>query len=233
MFLLGVSILINTCKKESEMSISTGEISDKTAYSITITGKVNNIGKGAVQYGHMYSRSPNETVTLGSELPTKFGVPGNGIEFPSQFVTLFPGEKYYVKAYITDGTNTVYGKEISFTTNDCPDTPEYTGSSVENNTPATLEIIFKKELADISPPASAFIVREGYVDGNIIMWYYKGVTKAMVSGNKVILTLLESIHSGTRVTFTYQLNDTNSIQSSTGCRAPYLNNMSVINRVNP
>lgn len=36
-------------------------------------------------------------------------------DLPSQFYNLEAGTKYYINAYLTDGSTPVYGKEISYT----------------------------------------------------------------------------------------------------------------------
>ena len=106
-------IVPTTCKKlEKTMLVSTGDVSNITTNTAEITGIVVDLGEGATNHGHCYGASPNVTVA-GSK--TQLGVPSVG-GFTSQLTNLDAGTKYYIKAYITNGTETVYGKEISFTT---------------------------------------------------------------------------------------------------------------------
>jgi hypothetical protein len=228
--LMGVSILTTTCKKERVMMISTGGISQKTAYTLTITGRVINTGKGAIQYGHMYANVPNATADRGNT--SKFGVPEDGIEFTSQFVNLFPGIKYYIKAYITDGTTTVYGNETIFITPDCPGSlPVYVGSTIEN--PTTLEINYNVELANIVPPISSFTVVKKLIENNLIFLTKKTVSMVTISGTKVSLTLSDPIQSGEVINFKYEWPDYNHLQTPSGCRAESLLYTYVPNHVNP
>jgi hypothetical protein len=51
-----------------------------------------------------------------SDSKTQLGKPAGTGGFTSQLTNLEAGTQYFIKAYITDGTKPVYGKEISFTT---------------------------------------------------------------------------------------------------------------------
>ncbi len=95
------------------MIVSTGEVNAITASSADISGEVIDIGEGVTQYGHCYGKSPNVDV---SGTKTQLGVPpGNG-GFTSELSGLESNTKYYAKAYLSNGSETVYGREISFTT---------------------------------------------------------------------------------------------------------------------
>jgi len=103
-----------TCKKlEKSMLVSTGEISSISTNTAEASGEVIDLGVGATQHGHCYSTTFNVT-TAGSK--TQLGKPAGTGGFTSQLTGLEAGTKYYVKAYLTNGTETTYGKEISFTT---------------------------------------------------------------------------------------------------------------------
>ena len=94
------------------MLVSTGEVTNLLTNSADVSGVVVDMGNGATQYGHCYATSPNPTIA-GSK--TQLGVPATG-GFTSQLTNLTAGTKYYIKAYLSSGTETVYGKEINFTT---------------------------------------------------------------------------------------------------------------------
>jgi len=115
-FLLLLFVLLmvpTTCKKlEKTMLVSTGEVTNLLTNSADVSGVVVDMGNGATQYGHCYATSPNPTIA-GSK--TQLGVPATG-GFTSQLTNLTAGTKYYIKAYLSSGTETVYGKEINFTT---------------------------------------------------------------------------------------------------------------------
>jgi hypothetical protein len=55
-------------------------------------------------------------------------VPSGNISFLSQLSNLEAGTKYYVVAFISDGSNTIYGNEINFTSGGF-DSTDYWSSS--------------------------------------------------------------------------------------------------------
>jgi hypothetical protein len=102
-----------TCKKpKKEMVVTTGEIINISTNSAEASGVAVDLGEGATQKGHCYSKTPNANV---SGQKTQQAASGTG-NFSSQLTNLDPGTIYYVKAYLTNGTETVYGAEKSFTT---------------------------------------------------------------------------------------------------------------------
>jgi uncharacterized protein (TIGR02145 family) len=115
LFLLLIFLIVpTTCKKlEKRMLVSTGDVSNISTNSADATGDVIDLGGGATQYGHCYATTPNVTVSVPTK--TQLGVPPGG-GYTSQLTNLTAGTKYYIKAYISNGTETVYGKEINFTT---------------------------------------------------------------------------------------------------------------------
>jgi len=94
------------------MMVSTGEVTNIQTNSAEASGMVIDLGEGATQHGHCYGTLPNVTI---AGTKTQQGTPPTG-GFTSQLTNLTAGTKYYIKAYISDGSETVYGKEISFTT---------------------------------------------------------------------------------------------------------------------
>jgi uncharacterized protein (TIGR02145 family) len=106
--------ILTTCKKvEKVMMVTTGTISDADFNSVKISGQIIDLGEGATQYGHYYSKIPNET---NYGIKTQLGTPSKTGTFTSQLTGLAAGTNYYIKAYISDRTKTVYGKEIIFST---------------------------------------------------------------------------------------------------------------------
>ena len=103
-----------SCKDlEKEMLVSTGTSSDVTATSARISGEIIDPGNGVIEHGHCYAKTPhadlrNQKTELGSA--TAKGV------FVSTLSNLEAGTTYYVKAYLRDHEQTVYGNEISFET---------------------------------------------------------------------------------------------------------------------
>jgi uncharacterized protein (TIGR02145 family) len=113
-FILLCFIVLTTCKKlEKAMFVITGKVTDVLANSAEASGQVIDMGEGATQYGHCYAKTPNVTVD-GSK--TQLGVPTGIGSFTSQLTNLEAGTQYYIKAYISNGNETVYGKEIYFNT---------------------------------------------------------------------------------------------------------------------
>ena len=106
-------IVPSTCKKlEKSMLVSTGEVTSITTNSADASGQVVDLGGGATQHGHCYSTAANATI---AGTKAELGVPAAG-GFTSQLTNLTAGTKYYIKAYISNASETVYGKEISFST---------------------------------------------------------------------------------------------------------------------
>ncbi len=134
LFLLTGLIFLNTCEKlEKEMMVSTGAAINFLISSADVTGVIVDMGKGAIQYGHCYATAPNVTIDSSK---TQFGAPIDTGGFTSQLTNLKEGTKYYIKAYLSNGNETVYGKEISFSTLP-PSSPTITTtaiSSVATNT---------------------------------------------------------------------------------------------------
>jgi uncharacterized protein (TIGR02145 family) len=94
------------------MMVSTGNVTNILTNSADASGLIIDLGEGANQRGHCYATTPNPTIT-GTK--TALGNPATG-SFTSQLTNLEAGSKYYIKAYISNGPETVYGEEINFTT---------------------------------------------------------------------------------------------------------------------
>jgi uncharacterized protein (TIGR02145 family) len=116
-FLLCLSLYLivpSTCKKlEKVMMVSTGEVSNILINSAEVSGEVIDIGNGAIQRGHCYANNPNVNI---DGPKTELGAPTGPGGFTSTLTNLEAGTKYYVKAYMRNTNETVYGEEISFLT---------------------------------------------------------------------------------------------------------------------
>jgi len=125
------SIITLTCKKlDKSMLVKTGEVTNITTNSADASGEVIDIGAGATQRGHCYGTSPNLTT---DGLKTLLGAPTGPGSFTSQLKDLEAGKKYYVKAYLQNGAEIVYGEEKNFTTNS-PSVPTLTTTSITSIT---------------------------------------------------------------------------------------------------
>jgi uncharacterized protein (TIGR02145 family) len=133
LIIIGFQIL-HSCKKlEKEMLVTTGEVTNILTNSADASGLVIDLGDGIIQHGHCYGRTPNVSV---SGLKTQLGIPAGTGGFTSQLANLEAGTEYYIKAYISDGSNYVYGKEKSFTTVS-PSVPTLTTTAVSSVTTTT------------------------------------------------------------------------------------------------
>jgi hypothetical protein len=106
-------LCLTTCKKvEKQMLVSTGTVTNILTTTADVSGNILDLGEGATQFGHCYSKTTNPT-TSGSK--TVYSSPSMG-SFTSSLEGLEAGTKYYVKAYLSRGQDIVYGDEINFTT---------------------------------------------------------------------------------------------------------------------
>jgi hypothetical protein len=113
-FLLLCLTVFTICKKiKMEMLVTTGAVTNILTNTADASGQVIDLGDGVTQHGHCYSKNANVSI---SDSKTQLGKPAGTGGFTSQLSNLEAGTKYYIKAYLTDGSVPVYGKEISFTT---------------------------------------------------------------------------------------------------------------------
>lgn len=107
-------IVLNTCKKlVKEMMVSTGDVTSISFNSADALGSIIDLGNGVTGYGHCYGKTPNVSV---NNSKTELGIPSGSGGFTSVLSGLEAGTKYFIKAYLTNGKEVVYGKEISFFT---------------------------------------------------------------------------------------------------------------------
>jgi uncharacterized protein (TIGR02145 family) len=114
-FILPILILLSasSCKKESEkiMSVSNDSILAISYTSAKAYATIIDIGEGIEQYGHLWSTSASLTV-VDNEGKTQHGSTHMTGSFSSDMTNLSPGTKYYVRAYILNSGNVVYGDVI-------------------------------------------------------------------------------------------------------------------------
>jgi hypothetical protein len=106
------SIFLYSCTKNG-IDVDTGDITNIHSTTADIAGHILSVGDGIKQYGHCYSQTQGPIV---SDEHTVFSVAIGIGSYSSHLVNLETGTTYYVKAYATDGSTAVYGKELSFTT---------------------------------------------------------------------------------------------------------------------
>jgi len=95
------------------MLVSTDEATNILANSADLPGLIVDLGEGATQHGHYYGKSASISMT---DSKTELGKPTSVTGFVSQPKNLDAGTTYYFKAYISDGSEIVFGKVKSFTT---------------------------------------------------------------------------------------------------------------------
>lgn len=107
-------VLISSCTKlEKVSSVSTGYVTEIKSNTVEVSGTIIDLGEGATGYGFCYGKTPNVTFANNN---TMLGIPKEVGVFRDNFTGLEEGTKYYYKAYLSNGTVTVFGKELSFTT---------------------------------------------------------------------------------------------------------------------
>lgn len=101
--------------------------------------------------------------------------------------------------------------------------PVYSGSVINDATPARLEMTYSLTLANIVPAASSFNVT---VNGSS-----RSVSAVSVSGTKVLLTLSSPVSHGDKVTVAYTRPSTDPLQTSSGGQAASFTAQNVTNYV--
>jgi uncharacterized repeat protein (TIGR02059 family) len=104
-----------------------------------------------------------------------------------------------------------------------PSSPVFLSASVENATPARLEMTYNLTLANVVPAATAFTVKVNSVT--------RTVSSVAISGTKVLLTLASPVVNGDAVTVAYTKPATNPLQTAAGGQAASLAAQSVTNNV--
>ena len=106
-----------------------------------------------------------------------------------------------------------------------PIAPVFSSASIENATPARVDITYNLTLANIVPAASAFAVRVNAVS--------RTVASVAISGTRVQLTLASPVVYGDVVTVAYTKPAANPLQTTAGGQAASLSAQNVTNNVIP
>ncbi len=115
-FLMTIILFPSSCKKEEEkiMKVRNDSISAVAIITARAHAAVIDIGQGITQHGHCWSTNLEPTVY---DSKTENGQVNSAGPFISNLTGLLPGSKYYVKAYVQNAGNIVYGADkLSFTT---------------------------------------------------------------------------------------------------------------------
>jgi uncharacterized protein (TIGR02145 family) len=119
-FVLGCIILTTQCKTDELIKVTklqTGNISNITYNSASASATFIDIGDNVSSYGHCWNTSGAPTIS--DEKYTVSSTAKKG-EYISSLSGLTGNTKYFVRAYVQDGGQVVYGNEINFTTSETP-----------------------------------------------------------------------------------------------------------------
>ena len=123
---------------EGSVSVSTKSVTDITTTSAVCGGSVTVSGNATVTgRGVCWSTSHNPTIAQDHTTDGQ----GDG-SFTSNITGLSAGTKYYVRGYAQYASETVYGEEKDFTTEELPQLPSVTITLI-NVTPTYLELKFE------------------------------------------------------------------------------------------
>lgn len=104
---------VRCCRESTTATVSTGEVSDITFSTATVTGNITNDGgQNITAKGAVWSTSQNPTIDLSTK--TNEGA-GTGM-FSSTLKGLNQNTTYYVRTYVTNASGTSYGQQKSFIT---------------------------------------------------------------------------------------------------------------------
>ncbi len=114
----------------NEITVKTSSVYNITANTATCGGEVSTEGtQGITARGVCWSTASNPTIANNKTIDGS----GSGV-FLSNITGLAGNTKYYVRAYATNSTGTVYGEEISFTTTTIPTVFTNTVTSIKATT---------------------------------------------------------------------------------------------------
>ena len=110
--LITVAVSFQSCKKATEPTLTTADVTDITLNSAVSGGTITSDGgEEILEKGVCWSTMQSPTIA-----DTKT-MDGNGSgNFTSNLVGLDEGTPYYVRAYATNSVGTGYGNEVTFTT---------------------------------------------------------------------------------------------------------------------
>ena len=110
-------------------SLSTGSVSNITTTTASITGNISDFaGNTITQHGHCWSTNQAPTTNLATK--TTLGARTSTGDFTSNLTNLSSSTTYYVRAYVTTSTGTVYGNEVQFTSSQSAGLPTVTTTAI-------------------------------------------------------------------------------------------------------
>jgi len=108
-------LVLNQCNKEFQrlVLLSTNNVFNVTAVSVRVSGTIFDVGEGIKEHGHCWSTQDKPDIHASK---TDLGSRKETGGFNSTLEDLYPNEKYYVRAYASDGGKIYYGEVKSFVT---------------------------------------------------------------------------------------------------------------------
>jgi uncharacterized protein (TIGR02145 family) len=94
------------------MLVRTGSVTEILITTAKVSGEILDLGEGATNYGHCYATTANPTIT-GTKTELVNPVLG---KYTSTLTGLSASTKYHVRAYLSRGTEVVYGIDSTFKT---------------------------------------------------------------------------------------------------------------------
>jgi len=111
-------LLFFACEKIEDtkiLKVKTDEVTDISATTATAKGTIVDPGEeDLLQHGFCWSVTPNPLVTILTK--TELGKSDAATTFSSNITDLSSNTKYYLKAYVTNTSRTIYGNEMEFIT---------------------------------------------------------------------------------------------------------------------
>ncbi len=114
LYVIFIVVFIHSCKKQDVyrvIKISTDTIANISDTTALVFGTIIDAGDGITQYGHCWST--NEEPTILDNFVDN-GTTSETGEFTSTLKALVPGTVYYIKAFASNGTETIYGEQKFF-----------------------------------------------------------------------------------------------------------------------
>lgn len=109
-------VLANCQKPEKIAAVKTGESSNVKATTATIGGVIIDFGDGLTTYGHCWSSTNSSPRLEACDGRTDLGENTSLVDYTSQITGLDASTNYYVRAYVSGSSGSVYGSTITFTT---------------------------------------------------------------------------------------------------------------------
>ena len=136
-FLL-ICFLISQCDDEFQrlVLISTDDVVNITAISAMASGTISDLGEGIKHHGFCWGTQDRPDIG-GSKVDLGSKKESGG--FTGSLADLSPNQKYYVRAYASDGSTVFYGEAKSFTTQDFT-TPMVQTGTVDDLTPTSASV---------------------------------------------------------------------------------------------